>query len=454
MPSGEAKAEKKPLISRGWSFKKATLTLPIKPTEHVRIVRQFFFCLSLIIVIFVLVLYLLVFRLDEKLVVSQMWYDARRVAGSLKVQWDWALSYDKIYVPIKEAPADSGVDETRVSDGAENYFIKNHRDMTLETAEIAQAQRKFRFQLISALPESKLTPTDNWVKVAFEKIKNKNITETGEVRKDGNTLVFWYLTSIKAEASCLRCHRDEGFIPGKVVGGFVVQIPVSEEYQNIRKSKIAVASLFGGSLVVIFITIILLVLNLSAQLKDAYYHLEQLAREDSLTHLPTRRAFKEFTDLQVALSNRHGWPLTIVIADIDNFKSVNDTYGHKMGDDVLTAFSKILRDNIRCSDVPCRWGGEEFVVALVNTEETNGAKVAEKLLQKFNDLKVPGLDIKLTCSFGITQLRRGETVEDAIARADTALFEVKRAGGNGFRIAQNGVPSEYKVGDEISSSQN
>ncbi len=453
--SGNRNAEPKP-SPRGWSFKKATLTLPIKPTEHVRIVRQFFLCLALIIVIYVLVLYILVFKLDEKLVMSQVWVDASRLAESLAVQWNWALSYGEVYVPepqirtngeAREAEAGSSGESTVQSATTSEepqegikYAPRNHVEVALENAELARAGGKFAFDIVSSLPGSDLAPKDEWSRSALKEISLRKSKRFGEVHKDGEIPHFSYIQGIKADVSCLRCHRGDGFTPGSVVGGFTIDIPITAEFQSIRSSKMAVATLYGGSLGVILFVISLLVLSLSSQLKSAYYHIEQIAREDTLTRLPNRRAFYEFAQIQVSLARRHGWPLCIIMADIDNFKAVNDRFGHKAGDKALTNLSKIIRENIRASDIPCRWGGEEFVIALVNTVEENGAIVAERLRKLFKEMRLEPLDISISCSFGITGLRADETIDEAIARADSTMFEVKREGGDGWKISKNSVP--------------
>lgn len=428
-----------PPSPRGWSFKKATLTLPIKPTEHVKLVRQFFFCLVLIIFIYVLVLYLLVFGLDERLVTSQMEQDAMRVASGLKVEWDWVLSYGQVFVKKDlDKPAGNELLNSKVaSENAKEMAPRSHIQMTKEISEIARTSGKFEVHLVSALPNSEWSPNDSWEKDTLQKLTSNSHLGYGQVERSGDFAQYRYLSPIVADISCLRCHRQDGFKPGQVVGAFSLSMPVTHEYSAIRRSKVATASLYGGSLGVLLFVISLLVMNLSGQLRSAYFHIEQLAREDALTRLPNRRAFYEFARMQVALSRRHGWPLTVIMADIDNFKKINDTYGHAKGDEALQNLARLIVSNIRASDIPCRWGGEEFVIALMNAPQESGGKVAERLGQLFREMRIPGIEKGVTCSFGITQLKHDETIDDAIARADSALFEAKRAGGDCWRIAEN-----------------
>jgi len=432
---------------RGWSFLEATLKLPIKPTEHVRLVWQFFFCLAVIIVSYVIVLYLIVFRLDQALIVNQVLDDARKLSRSLRVAWDWNLSYRGVYVPLQSSddktPEEPPQADQAQQSGSQALFAKkSHADMTMEFAEIARTSSTFKFSLVGARGDTSRPPKDAWERSGINQLSRGGKSEVSEIVGAGRKAELRLLTPIRMESSCLSCHRQDGFKIGDVMGAFSVAIPVTAEFAKIRGAKIATALLYGVSLAILLVVISLLVMRLSSQLKLAYYHLEQLAREDPLTGLPNRRAFKEFTDIQVALSRRHGWPLTVIIADIDRFKSINDTYGHLKGDEVLRAMGSLIKARIRCSDVPCRWGGDEFVITLINTTVENGVTVAERLRRLFRTIEVKGVEKTLTCSFGLAQVDPRETLESAIARADTALFAVKNEGGDNWRIAEKESPSE------------
>ena len=426
--------------ARGWSFLEATLKLPITPTEHVRLVWRFFFCLAVIIVSYITILYLLVFRLDEALILSQVLNDARKLSRTLRVAWDWNLSYDGVYVKVplgveKTTEGPSPAEQAQESGNQVAFGKKNHADMTTEFAEIATTSSTFKFSLVGIRSDTKSPPKDAWERSGINQLVSGRTSEVSEIVGTGRKAELRLLAPIRMESSCLNCHRQNGFKIGEVMGAFSIKMPVTAEFAKIRSAKIAIALLYGVSLVILLLVISLLVMRLSSQLKLAYYRLEQLAREDPLTGLPNRRAFKEFTDMQVALSKRHGWPLTVMIADIDGFKSINDTYGHLKGDDVLRALANLIKGRIRCSDVPCRWGGDEFVITLVNSTIENAVNVAERLRRLFRTTEVRGVERTLTCSFGLAQIEPHETLESAISRADEALFAVKREGGDNWKVA-------------------
>ncbi|TOI96920.1 hypothetical protein CGI48_24425 [Vibrio parahaemolyticus] len=116
--------------------------------------------------------------------------------------------------------------------------------------------------------------------------------------------------------------------------------------------------------------------------------------------------------------------------DIDYFKSINDKFGHSVGDDYLIEFSRLIHRNIRTSDSLARWGGEEFVLLLPNTDENNSILVAEKLRNLVENYSFSGPK-NITVSIGISQVQSGDkSLDDAIARADKALYHSKENGRN------------------------
>lgn len=144
------------------------------------------------------------------------------------------------------------------------------------------------------------------------------------------------------------------------------------------------------------------------------------SRNDTLTGLFVRRAFEEEYD-----RHRRGWN-TLMLIDCDHFKRVNDTVGHDAGDQVLKAIAACIRSNLRATDVPCRWGGDEFVVLLARTDEDEATVVAERIRQAASQMDLHGV----TLSIGLTKTSSGELLDDAINRADDAMYAAKRGGKN------------------------
>ncbi len=154
--------------------------------------------------------------------------------------------------------------------------------------------------------------------------------------------------------------------------------------------------------------------------------LHRLATRDALTGCLNRRAFHEQLDLLAEMARRHDEPFTVLMLDIDHFKSINDEHGHAVGDDVLRAVGKLLAETVRKCDVVCRYGGEEFCVLMPVTAIEGGVKVGQKLLGALSTRRIAGL--KVTASIGVAALNADESPEVLVDRADEALYCAKRTG--------------------------
>jgi diguanylate cyclase (GGDEF)-like protein len=189
----------------------------------------------------------------------------------------------------------------------------------------------------------------------------------------------------------------------------------------------------------------------AAALREATAQLEKLASTDPLTGLWNRRAFFEAFGVEFRRAQRYHRDLSVLMVDLDNFKQANDLGGHAFGDFVLAATAKIIRENLRESDMPGRYGGEEFAVVLPETDGVHAAPVAEKLraaIEAFefrtNRYPAPGDPaMHFTASIGAASLpvADGGDLETVMAEADAALFEAKRAGKNRVHCFGQGVTS-------------
>lgn len=175
------------------------------------------------------------------------------------------------------------------------------------------------------------------------------------------------------------------------------------------------------------------------QYQQARQHAEALARIDPLTGLLNRRAFMEMSTPLWNNARRNDRPLAVLMADIDHFKDVNDTYGHAVGDEVLTAISRLLADACRGSDVAARWGGEEFVMLLPETELPQARQLAERLRLSIEALpfRTGGKTFQVSASFGIAELGIHSQLDQLIAEADDWLYRAKQRGRNRVASAPN-----------------
>ena len=194
--------------------------------------------------------------------------------------------------------------------------------------------------------------------------------------------------------------RERNAIIAKYIGQRVVK----------KRSDFYLYFLLGLGIVLLFVIY-----------KALFY--KKKSETDLLTKTLNRGTIEE--ELRHILKKSHG---SLLFLDVDKFKSINDTYGHEEGDEVLRNFVKLIKQEIRSSDILGRWGGEEFIVVLPFTYYGNAFLVAEKIRRSVEKFDFNGK--KITVSIGVTEFKKGEKLEDVIARADEAVYEAKNSGRN------------------------
>jgi diguanylate cyclase (GGDEF)-like protein len=176
------------------------------------------------------------------------------------------------------------------------------------------------------------------------------------------------------------------------------------------------------------------ILKLEEQLTQARRQMEVLAMYDGLTGLFNRRAIEEQAGVELNHASRKGWPLSIVLLDIDHFKSINDQYGHKVGDYTLRQLAQIISENLRRYDRAGRWGGEEFIVILPDTQLPEAITAAERLRSKIAETKFfleNGESFSVHISLGVAWASgRYPPLTKFVDAADQALYQAKHSGRN------------------------
>ena len=175
--------------------------------------------------------------------------------------------------------------------------------------------------------------------------------------------------------------------------------------------------------------------SVAMRTKRTFDLLKEQARVDALTGLDNRAALEASLAAAVSSYERNGHPLSLLIVDLDDFKRINDTYGHGIGDELLRKVGACLRTSSRPYDVPCRYGGDEFVVLLGATEGTTARMVAERILSSLRAVpfEVHGKPVPIRASAGLAtsaSMRCDFTPDDLLKAADRALYVAKRSGGD------------------------
>ncbi|GAB6071382.1 sensor domain-containing diguanylate cyclase [Thiomicrorhabdus hydrogeniphila] len=160
--------------------------------------------------------------------------------------------------------------------------------------------------------------------------------------------------------------------------------------------------------------------------------LEVLAQNDSLTHLKNRRAFNDAFTQYWTLAKRNNTEMSLIFFDVDNFKDINDNHGHQIGDKVLIRIAEILNTCLREADISARWGGEEFIIGLMNTSLNDAKTLSEKLrLEIAQDSILINLTQQpTTVSLGVTECLKEDSEDSIFHRLDSAMYEAKRTGKN------------------------
>lgn len=180
--------------------------------------------------------------------------------------------------------------------------------------------------------------------------------------------------------------------------------------------------------------VVSIVILVAASLTVNYYQgrLEILATTDKLSGLYNRRAFEVLFEQSLKENERLPMTLSVILFDVDYFKSINDTYGHATGDRAIAELAKILLANIRASDIACRWGGEEFLALARDCDTKRAFELAEKLrhVVETSPMDINGETIRMTVSLGVAEHAHGESMDQLLHRADQAMYAAKEAGRN------------------------
>jgi two-component system cell cycle response regulator len=180
------------------------------------------------------------------------------------------------------------------------------------------------------------------------------------------------------------------------------------------------------------------IIDLHRQIDAKNKLLEDMAHSDPLTGLPNRRAIEEWAGRQLRGAARHGFPYWVVLADLDSFKSINDTHGHAGGDALLQKFAEILKTVIRASDICGRLGGDEFMLVITHVEADAIQRTVQRFCEKLaaQEFQLGEEKVSITASFGIAGFHGKEIVDfdTLVRRADKALYAAKRSGRNKVKI--------------------
>lgn len=347
----------------------------------------------------------------------------------------WNAMHGGVYVPVtKETQPNPYLEDPlrniKVNDSLTLTKV-NPAYMTRQMAEMSAGTGGVRIHITSLRPirpENRATPREEKALESFE----KGLTEVGETIKDGQDSKFFYMAPLKVEKGCLKCHAKQGYKEGDLRGGIsiIFPFPHKDHLLSLAISHMVIG-LFGLSGIILF----------GVRLDNSYKIIQQQAVIDALTGIPNRRAFMERTAVEFKRSMRYGKPLSIVMADIDFFKSYNDAYGHAAGDACLQKVAQAIKATLkRPGDFCARYGGEEFVLFLPDTPREAALLVAERIRAAVESMAIPHENAHpfgiVTLSLGVSTVGGASTdsFEKELQLADKALYAAKERGRNRVEV--------------------
>lgn len=256
-----------------------------------------------------------------------------------------------------------------------------------------------------------------------------SIEENGVINKYKDQILSGSKHTLRYEGKSSKYLLHSKYIP-ELDLYLLVQAKMSDFTAEVRKT-------FYLNLILSFLVTFGIIITVVQMVRKHTKKLEDIASHDELTKLHNRRSFKTKLDELLLHKKRKSFELCLLFFDLDDFKNVNDSFGHEMGDKVLVRVAEIIKNVVRVTDFIGRWGGEEFIVTFADSSLKNTQEVAEKLRVSIEEDKelYALLSYKLTASFGLTSIGKHESLNGLVKRVDDALYKAKNEGKNRVVIA-------------------
>jgi diguanylate cyclase (GGDEF)-like protein len=405
---------------------------------------------SLIIIIFSFGVFFVLAIRNDHLINQEIKTRAVNHFQSIVLTRRWNSGYNGVFVEKTEGVVSNPYLVDPDMEGADGkvYTKKNPAIMTQEISRLAEAEGLFSFHITSLKPLNPANRVDQFELQALTSFEKGETEYFRKVREKGTTY-FRYMAPLTVEEGCLQCHAHQGYKLGDVRGGISVKLDIGAIEHSLRVNRIAILSLAIISPILLLGIIHFFIRRLVRTVREAQQKIEEMATTDELTGLHNRRFFFERFREEVERAARHGHHLTCLMIDIDYFKKVNDRYGHHAGDLVLKNVATALRSSCRNSDILARYGGEELVLLLPETDQAAGLVVAEKMRKVVEDQTTvaDGSEIKVTISIGLSS-HGGENQKEVgnsekiLKSADAALYRAKQNGRNRVEVELSRAESE------------
>lgn len=396
--------------------------------------KTFIIAVSLVVVLSLSGIFMGISINTRHLIYEEILAQARAHFYSIVITRKWNANYGGVYVEKKTGiESNPYIEDTDIkSIDGKTYTLKNPAMMTREISEYSQKGKKLQFHITSLNFINPANKPDEFEREALKSFDKGKQEAYNKENRDDRTF-FRYIAPLYIEEECMKCHAKHGYKVGDVRGGISISFDI-EDIENKLESNIIVITLLGLVCITILLVIIyFFTLKLMKRISEARERIETMAITDELTGLFNRRHVMVRFAEEFARSKRVGGDLCCIMVDIDNFKVINDEYGHLAGDEILREVSKLIKNTTRKYDIVGRYGGEEFLIVLPDTNLENAGNLAERMRMnvKENWNEKRGLTVvkSVTISLGVTyMIGKDATIDDILKRADESLYQAKASG--------------------------
>ena len=402
--------------------------------------RRFLWRITTLLVLTGIVALAGTYLLSNGMIDSQALATARSIADLVAAPRSWdALHGDVVWV-IKDAGVQTdpwlvriGLSADATATGGRVFTIRDPRHAPDAISAALSAAGGATFRLTSVQPVDPKDAPDVWEAASLASFA-AGTTEAWTSTTASGTPVLRYMRPIMTDTSCLTCHGLQGYRGGNVHGAITVTVPLAQQQQRELVNLGLIAGIGLVSMALVWISVLGLVREMSRRLKAAQAALVEAATTDELTQVASRRQTMDRLREEIERSRRSGRPLSLVMADIDHFKAVNDTYGHGAGDLVLKEVAARMAGGLRPYDLLGRIGGEEFLIIAPDTDIDGALAIAERArgLVAGDPIGIGDRAVVVTGSFGVTLIDPVEPValDRSLARVDSAMYTSKEMGRN------------------------
>lgn len=397
----------------------------------------------MVILLFISALFTGIYLNNQKTIEQGLKNRAQALFSSLVLTRKWNAQHGGVFVEKTPGMESNPYLENPdiIGSNGKTYTKKNPALMTREISEIADREGAFQFHITSLKPLNPGNTPDYFERQALLRFAQGEKEAISKETDDGITY-YRYMAPLFVEKSCLSCHAKQGYQLGDVRGGISVRFNINAMERAMMLNRILIGLLFTVTLASFLGIVRRLVISLQKKLMAAEKLIQEMAITDDLTKLKNRRFLRKRLKEELDRASRYRHPLSCIFFDVDHFKRVNDTYGHEAGDAVLKAISATAQEQCRQTDILGRYGGEEFLMILPETDMEQARVLAERLRQAIKDQTsiADQQQIRVTITSGVACYSPETTIAQPdlsafIAQADTAMLEAKKAGRNRVGVA-------------------